>query len=246
MSGDTTKQKNANPKKDAAGSLSAEDILSYLKDHPSFLQDHPKAIDYLVPPKQQNEKGIADFQSHMIRRLKEDKSKILETTRELVETSRANMNNQHRIQQAILCLLEARNFDQFIQAVTMDLSAILDVDITSFIVESNGRDIPHIHTNGIRILPPGTVDKWMEGKSVLLQSDIQGIEAIYGGGAMLVASQALLRVDISMNTPPALLCFGSRDPYLFTDTQATDQIQFLARVVERSFRSWLNLPHIPE
>ena len=69
-----------------------------------------------------------------------------------------------------------------------------------------------------------------------------GIEPIFGGGATLVRSQALLRVDISMDTPPAILAFGSRNPHLFEDGQATDQVAFLARVVERAFRRWLDLP----
>ena len=44
-----------------------------------------------------------------------------------------------------------------------------------------------------------------------------------------------------MDTPPAILAFGSRDPVMFQDGQATDQIIFLARVIERCFRSWLNI-----
>ena len=67
-------------------------------------------------------------------------------------------------------------------------------------------------------------------------------QPIYGGGAALVHSQILLRVDISMDTPPAILAFGSRNPELFQEGQATDQVLFLARVIERCFRSWLNLP----
>jgi uncharacterized protein YigA (DUF484 family) len=142
----------------------------------------------------------------------------------------------------VLRLLESNNFEDFIQSITMDLATILDVDIAVFVVESNGNEIPHIHTSGVRVIPPGTVDKWMGEKNVMLQDNISGIEAIYGGGAALVKSQILLRVDISMNTPPAILAFGSRDAGMFQEGQATDQILFLARVIERCFRSWLNLP----
>lgn len=124
----------------------------------------------------------------------------------------------------------------------MDLSNLLDVDITTFVVESNGRDIPHVQTNGIRVIPEGTIDKWMGEQNIMLQDNISGIEPIYGGGATLVQSQILLRIDISMDTPPAILAFGSRDPNMFQDGQATDQIVFLARVIERCFRMWLNLP----
>ncbi len=223
-------------------SITENDIIAFLRDNPTFLKDNPQACDLLHPPATSGGKGIADFQSYMIARLKADKEEVITSTRELVENARSNMNNQQRIHTAVLRILEARSFDDFIHCITMDLSSILHVDISVLVVETNDTDIPHVHQNGIRILPEGTIDKWMNGKNVLLQDNISGIEAIYGGGATLVCSQILLRVDISMNTPPAILAFGSRDPNLFHDGQATDQILFLARVIERCFRSWLNIP----
>ena len=222
--------------------LNAEDVVAYLKANPKFLQKHPEACDLLIPPKNGEGKNVADFQSFMIKRLKDDKEKVMETTQAMVENARSNMNNQQRIHKVVLRLLEARNFEEFISIITMDLSAMLDTDISVLVVESNGHDIPHITTSGIRVLPAGTIDKWMEGQNVLLQSNISGIEPIYGGGATLVQSQALLRIDISMDTPPAILAFGSRDPEMFQDGQGTELVDFLARVVERAFRSWLNLP----
>ena len=222
--------------------LTADDVLEYLKQNPKFLQKNPEACDYLIPPKNGTDKNIKDFQSFMIERLKNDKEKVLETTQAIVENARSNMNNQQRIHAATLRLLEARNFEEFIHFMTMDLAAMLDTDIAVFVVESNGNDIPHIITKGIRVLPEDTINNWMNGQEVLLQSNISGIEAIYGGGANLVQSQALLRIDISMDTPPAILAFGSRDPNMFEDGQGTEMISFLARVVERAFRYWLRLP----
>lgn len=220
--------------------IDAQAVISYLKSNPKFLQKHPDLIDVLVPPVRNNGKGVADFQSYMIERLKADKEDVIGTAREIVENSRANMNNQYRIHRAVLALLEATSFEQFIQAITMDLAAMLDVDIAVMVIESD--DITHLNVSGIRLIPAGTLDRWMAGKAVLLQSDISGIEAIYGGGATLVRSQILLRVDISIETPPTLLAFGSRHPGMFQDGQATDQILFLTRVIERCFRLWLNAP----
>lgn len=222
--------------------LCANDIIEYLQNNPKFLQQNPQACDLLVPPHNGAGKNVSDFQSFMIKRLKDDKEKVMETTQAIVENARSNMNNQQRIHKAVLRLLEARNFDEFIHIITMDLSAMLDTDISVLVVESNGSDIPHIHTSGIRVLPEGTIDNWMKGQNVLLQSNIAGIEAIYGGGANLVQSQALLRIDISLNTPPAILAFGSRDPEMFGDGQGTEMVSFLALVVERAFRNWLQLP----
>lgn len=223
--------------------LNARDVVAYLRSNPGFLQENPQALELLLPPKARPRPGeVADFQRYMIERLKADKEEIIQTARSVVETSRANMNNQQRVHGAVLRLLEARNFEDFIHCITMDLANLLDVDIAVLVVEADGRDIPHIHTSGIRLIPGGTVDKWMRGKNALLQDNISGIEPIYGGGAALVKSQILLRVDISMGTPPAILAFGSRDPDMFGEGQATDQILFLARVIERCFRTWLDLP----
>ena len=223
--------------------ISAKDVIAFLRENPEFLKANPEVLDFLIPPRERPKKGaVADFQSYMIDRLKKAKDDITSTTKSLVETSRANMNNQQRVHKAVLRLLESNSFDDFIQSITMDLADILDVDIAVLVVESNGNDIPHVLTSGIRIIPGGTVDKWMGGKNVLLQDNISGIEAIYGGGATLVKSQILLRVDISMDTPPAILAFGSRDADMFHEGQATDQILFLARVIERCFQTWLSLP----
>jgi len=224
-------------------SLSKEEVLAFLKDNPDFFQNNPDAVELLIPPKKRPKKGeVADFQAYMIERLKADKDEAIESTREIVENSRANMNNQQRVHTAVLRLLETNNFQDFIHCITMDLASILDVDIAVLVVEADGETIPQIQMNGIRIIPEGTVDKWMQEKAVLLQDNISGIEPIYGGGATLVRSQILLRVDISMDTPPAILAFGSRDPDMFGEGQATDQVIFLARVIERCFRSWLKLP----
>lgn len=221
--------------------ITAAEVMEFLKKNPKFLAQNPQAVDLLTPPKGGDRK-VKDFMSFMVERLKQDKEKVVTTARTLVENARSNMNNQQRIQNVILQLLEARSFEEFIEMITTDMATMLDTDICVLVVESDGTDIPHIHTSGIRMVPQGTIDKWMGGKSALLQSNISGIEVIYGGAYTLVQSQALLRVDISLNTPPAILAFGSRDPLAFEDGQATEQISFLARVVERQFRAWLSLP----
>ncbi len=223
--------------------LTKENILQFLQENPNFLQENPDVLDALTPAKSSSNKGkIADFQTYMIERLKADKQEVIEGTRELVENVRSNMNNQQRIHKAVLHLLEASSLPEFIQCITMDLSSMLNVDISALVIESDSSNIPHIDLKGLRILPEGTVKKWMKKKSVMMQDNISGIEAIYGGGATLVHSQILLRINISKDTPPAILAFGSRDPEMFKDGQATDQISFLAHVVERTFRMWLRIP----
>jgi len=222
--------------KDSKPRITKEDVLDFIKENPDI-------IDALIPPKKRAKKGdIADFQTYMIERLKADKQEVIKGTKELVENARSNMNNQQRIHKAVLRLLEASSLGEFIHCITIDLSSMLNVDISVLVIECDDGEIPHIDQKGLRILPAGTVKKWMKKKTVMMQDNISGIEAIYGGGATLVRSQIMLRLDISEDTPPAILAFGSRNPDMFKDGQATDQILFLASVVERAFRMWLRMP----
>ena len=228
-----------NTQTDTPTDLDAQTIMAWLAQNPDFLSQHPEACTLLHPPAIQKGRKIADFQSYMIDRLRDEKQMAIQNTQAIVETSRANMNNQQRIHTAVLRLLDAQSLEECIHTITMDFATILNVDIVCLIVEAQGHNIPHIHNTGVRIVPDGTIHRWMGGKNALLQSNISGIEAIFGSGATLVASQALLQLHIAKNAPPALLAFGSRNPYGFEDTQGTDQALFLAGTTERCLRLWI-------
>jgi uncharacterized protein YigA (DUF484 family) len=223
-------------------SLTDKDIIEWLRQNPRFLENNPHACDLLMPPTEKKGKGIADFQSYMIQKLKEDKEDVIESARELVENSRHNMNNQVRINRAVLSVLEAHTFEDFIRAITLDFASYLDVDIVSLIVETDEETIPHVDMAGVRLVGPGTIDLLLGGNSITLEEQASGLEQIYGGGAALVKSQALMRLNIGEESPPALLAFGSRIDHMFYSGQGTDMIGFLGQVVERCFRAWLVIP----
>lgn len=230
-------------KKDDQVSITKQDVLNYLKDNPDFLKTTPEAADLLVPAKDRSKgRKVADFQYYLVEKVRADKENVEKQTADIIESARSNMHNQTRIHAAVLKLLEAESFQDFIHTITMDLNAILNVDLTCLVVETNGHNMTALNLNGIRLVPEGTINSWMGDKEHLLENDIYGIEEIYGGGAGLVRSQAILRIDVSAMTPPAILAFGSRDPETFQPGQGTELISFIARIIERSMRAWLNVP----
>ena len=216
--------------------LNEESVAAWLKDTPDFFTAHPDTL----PPIDQG-RGVVDFQQRMLERLKSDKSKAARLQKELIDNVRANMNNQSRIQTAVLTLLEAESFEEFVEVVTQDLPVLLDVDTVNLIIESTSKEIPFVNQAGIRFARTGTVTKWLSTGDALLQDNINGHEEIFGPGAGLVKSHALVRLEISADTPAGIIAFGSRDPEMFHPNQAVDQIGFLAQVVERCFRIWLGL-----
>ncbi|MBI1215887.1 MAG: DUF484 family protein [Alphaproteobacteria bacterium] len=221
--------------------LSEEDVIAFLRERKDFFLAHPDLLEEMDAPGEKLGKGVVSFQQALVDRLKADKSNASRIQKELIDTFRANMSNQNRIQTAVLVLLEAESFEEFITSITQDFPILLDVDTVNIIIESTSKEIPFINQSGIRFARQGFVSQWLGTGDALLQPNINGHEDIFGPGAGLVKSHALLRMEISQNTPAGIIAFGSRDPEAFHPEQAIDQIGFLAQVVERCFRIWLDV-----
>jgi len=217
-------------------------IVAYLVEHPDFVERHPALLKTLTPPSVDRGRGVVDFQRFMVSRLQDDIDQLNLENTALIHTARANAHSQSRLHAAVLALIEARSLGQLLEILTGDLMDILDVDVIAMVVESNGVDLPHVAASGIRIVEQGAVDEWLGRRDVLLQGGVAGDPAIYGPGAGLIQSEALLRLTISSRTPAGLVAFGSRDPNLFQEGQGTELIGFLGGVIERLLRAWLDLP----
>lgn len=224
--------------------LTAEDVAAWLRDNPEFLTQRPELLEGLPAPARELGGGISDLQQALIEKLRRDLEMARRRQRELVATSRANLSSQTRIHECILAMLSAASFEQLIQTVTTDFAVLLDLDVVTLCVEADGSELePPPHMRGLHIVPAGTVQRLLgDGRPVLLRSHAEGEPEIYGGGAPLVASDALARLSISPNTPPGLIAFGSRRPGKFEAGQAVELLAFLTRSLERAIRLWLKLP----
>jgi uncharacterized protein YigA (DUF484 family) len=217
-------------------------VAAYLSAHPDFMLRHPAVMQALTPPAVNHGRGVVDFQRFMVSRLQGEVDRLNAEKAALIQTVRANAQGQARIHAAALTLIEAPSLGQMIEALTCDLMNALDVDVIAMVVESNGIDVPHVAASGIRIVVPGAVTNWMGRHSVVLRGGVAGDPAIYGPGAGLIRSEALLRLEISPRTPVGLVAFGSRDAEAFQDGQGTEHLAFLGGVIERLLRAWLDLP----
>ena len=79
-------------------------------------------------------------------------------------------------------------------------------------------------------------------RTVSLRENVEGDRRIYGEAAGLVRSEAMLRLSVREDAPCALLAMGSREPDRFHKGQGSELLTFLARILEHSIRTWLDLP----
>lgn len=224
--------------------VTAEQVVDYLARNPDFLSKHPQALDTQLPPERELGDGVADFQTALIDRLRADVAGQNVRQRELLDTSRANLSIQTRVHQCVLALLEARSFEKVIEAVATDMTVMLDLDVVTICIESEDGDwLGGAAGQGLRVITPGTVEALFGSEEdFVLRSGAEGNAEAFGEAASLVRSEALVRLEISSSTPPALLAFGSRDPEKFHPGQATELMGFLATALESIIRGWLTLP----
>ncbi|MDH3473562.1 MAG: DUF484 family protein [Rhodospirillales bacterium] len=229
--------------KDADVAPSAAQVAGFLRRNPDFLAEHPDLLEVLTPPTRPRGDGVLDLQSYMVERLRDEVQDMTTARDDLVRAGRSNMAAQARIHQAVLALLAAKCFEHLIEIVTTDLAVMLDLDAVTLGVEKAALDLPPVRLGGLFQLEPDTVDSTIgKGRKVLLRSEIEGDPAIYGAAAGLVASEALIRLQASPVTPPAILALGSRKPEQFHPGQGTELLAFLADALELSIRTWLDLP----
>ena len=223
--------------------VSAAQVADYLRRHPDFLSRHPDLLDSQVAPARRRGDGVVDLQQFMVERLRGDIARLRADQDDLLANSRDNQSTTERIHKAVLALLGAESFEYLIETVTTDLAVLLDVDTVALCIETPDDNTPTTMVEGVQLLAPGTVDRLLGfDRSTLLRDDVAGDPLIFGEGAGLVRSDALIRLTISEKTPSGLLGFGTRHPGYFNPGQGTDLLNFLARLLEHCIRSWLNLP----
>lgn len=219
------------------------DVLAYLQAQPDFLVRHPELLQILTPPALQRGDQVVDMQSFMLQRQRGEFEKLQQQHDELIGTSRANLVSQSRVHGAALAVFGARSFEQLIQIVTTDLAVMLDADVATIAVESAEPMKPKLRNQGVQILKPGMVEELFgDDRDVLLFEEIEGDPQLFGDGAGLVRSAALLRLKVSTKAPNGLLAIGTRTPGKFHVAQGTELLNFLGRTVAIAIAQWLDLP----
>lgn len=222
---------------------SADEVVAYLRHHPDFLIAHPELLSVLAPPKVERGDRVIDMQHFMVQRQRGEIAQLKHQQKSLIAVSRANLATQTRVHSAVIAILAATSFEQLIQIVTTDLATLLDADVVTLAVERQGSQRTRLPHHGVQILDAGVVNEVLSAdRDVLLLTDTVGEARLFGDGAGLVRSAALVRLPVSPKAPAGMLCIGTRKPGKFQAGQGTELLTFLARALGITIAAWLDLP----
>ncbi len=229
-------------KRAASSGVTEEQVRTYLKAHPEFLQNNPEIIGAITLPERDLGNGIIDFQHYLLKALQQDSKALKSKYEVLIDFCRDNMSVQAQVHSAALKLISARSLDQLLEAVTLDMVSLFDVDVVRLAMESElaGQYEPKYgedNYSGIVAIDPGTVDAALgHKKNVLLVADCgkarpAGFEEIFSDCTDLIASCALLRLELEHVSRNVVLAFGVRHKDRFHPGQGIELLHFLAQIV---------------
>ena len=218
-------QKSKSVKKKHA--LSVDEVRDFLILNPDFFDQNKDLLAVLKPTRQKRNDDVIDFQAVLLDRLQSEVTSLSDTQGSLIHASRSNMTTQARIHAAVLCLLEARDFDHMCHMVCNDWIDILQVDSITICFEKD--KAAHLPDNSnVRLLKKGVINKFLgHENTAILRGNVQAAEEIYGPATPLIKAEALIRIGKTDHNPLGILAFGSRDEGFFTPGQGTELLRFL-------------------
>jgi uncharacterized protein YigA (DUF484 family) len=223
--------------------LTEAEVIAWLQQNPDLLTRHPDLCETLLPPaRPQGGDNVVDLQRFMVQRLQGELHRVSHVGSELLDASRQNLSATQRVHAAVLLLLEAGSFEHMIHTATQDWTDLLEVDAISLCVEGDPQKMKEIATGGVVVLPSGSIETLLGALPAVARDKCEAADWIYGPAATLVQSDALARLDFGPNSPQAMLALGSREADKFQPHQGTELLQFLAGVLGRGVRSWLDIP----
>ena len=193
--------------------------------------------------------NVVDLRGIAIERLESRLERLEDTHRSVIAAAYENLAGTNIIHRAVLRLLEASEFTQFLNDLQA-IAEIMRVDVIRLVLEDSQAGETHdpalnkVETVLVTV-PKGRVDAYISGgrnapvRPVTLRQIQPDTEEIYGENADWIHSEALLRLDLGAGRLPGMLVLGSEDPHQFKPTQGTDLLEFFGGAFERAMRRWL-------
>jgi len=193
--------------------------------------------------------NIVDLRGIAMERLEARLDRLEEIHRNVIAAAYENLSGTNQVQRAVLRLLDAPRFEDFLAALDGEIAEILQVDALRLVLETtvSGEDPAVKRLNPVlTVADPGFVDGYLtQGRNapvrqVTLRQVQPDSDVVYGEATGWIRSEACLKLDLGHGRLPGMLVFGAEDPHQFKPTHGTDLLAFFGGVFERTMRRWLS------
>lgn len=224
----------------------ADELREKIIANPDVLLEDHDVMRALVGAKDERMgANIVDLRGIAMERLEARFDRLEDTHRSVIAAAYDNLAGTNQVHRAILRMMDAATFDQFLTDLSGDVADILRVDAIRLVLESSDPDALSNAGATVAVMPENYVEGYitlgrnMPARQVTLREFHKVGGSLYGDRSAYIKSEACLKIDLGPDRMPAMLVMGSEDPQLFTPQQGTDLLTFFAGVFERVVRRWL-------
>lgn len=192
--------------------------------------------------------NIVDLRGIAMERLESRLDRLEDTHRSVIAAAYENLAGTNQVHRAVLRLLDAATFHDFLRDLGGDVAEILRVDAIRLVLETaSPGDEPALRKTGdiLTLAELGQIDGYItQGRNLTVRAvtlrQIRPSDGrIYGDKADYIRSEACLKLDFGPGRLPGMLVLGSEDPHQFTPQHGPDLLMFFAGVFERTMQRWL-------
>ncbi len=226
--------------------LMADELREKIIANPDVLLEDHDVMRALVGAKDDRMgANIVDLRGVAMERLEARFDRLEDTHRSVIAAAYDNLAGTNQVHRAILRMMDATTFEQFLADLAGEVADILRVDAIRLVLESSDPDALDNTATTVAVMPENYIDGYitlgrnMPARQVTLRAFHKVGGSLYGERAAYIKSEACLKIDLGPDRMPAMLVMGSEDPQLFTPQQGTDLLTFFAGVFERVVRRWL-------
>jgi uncharacterized protein YigA (DUF484 family) len=226
--------------------LMADELRAKIIANPDVLLEDPDVMRALVGAKDDAMgANIVDLRGIAMERLEARFDRLEDTHRNVIAAAYDTLAGTNQVHRAILRMMDAASFDQFLTDLAGEVADILRVDAIRLVLESSDPGAHNTMGPTVAIMPEDYVEGYitlgrnMPARQVTLRKFHKVGNSLYGDRSAYIQSEACLRFDLGPDRLPGMLVMGSEDPQLFTPQQGTDLLTFFASVFERVMRRWL-------
>lgn len=192
--------------------------------------------------------NVIDLRGIAMERLESRLDRLEDTHRTVIAAAYENLAGTNQVHRAVLQLLDALTFEDFLKSLNARLAPTLRVECVRLVLESVQAETSAALARfgeAVHVADAGFVADYLAagrtvpGKAVVLRQVLPQSDALYGEKAGFIRSEALMRLDLGPGRLPGMLVLGAEDPHQFKPNHGTDLLAFLAGVFERAMRRWL-------
>ena len=190
--------------------------------------------------------NVVDLRGIAMGRLEDRLDRLEDTHRSVIAAAYENLSGTNQVHRAILRMLDATSFEDFLSALSGEVAQILRVDSVRLVLEAEKAADAPTREGVLSVAPPGEIAAYVsEGRTmpvrtVTLRQAISASATLYAGAPGTIRSEALMRLDFGADRLPGMLAMGAVDAHQFRPSMGTDLLAFFAGVFERTMRRWLS------